>query len=98
MTPEGKVKAKVKTILKEHGIYCHCPVQNGMGSPTLDFICCFRSYYLAIETKDIGQDFTPRQRKTAGDIEAAKGAVLRIDPVNVDKLGQYLDVMIKGLE
>ena len=50
-TPEGRVKAKVKALLKKYNAYWHCPVQNGMGAPSLDFICCLRGKYFGIETK-----------------------------------------------
>lgn len=74
-TPEGKVKERVKKLLKRFNIYWHMPVQNGMGSPSLDFICCVRGYYLAIETKAPGNKPTPRQVLTIKEIEAAGGFV-----------------------
>lgn len=79
MTPEGKVKAKVKEILKKHNVYWHCPVQNGMGAPSLDFVCCHRGRYLAIETKAPGKTPTIRQEITISEIRDAHGKVLVID-------------------
>ena len=73
MTPEGKVKAKVKELLKEHGAYWHCPVQNGMGAPSLDFVCCHRGLYFAIETKAWNKQPTPRQEITINQIRLAGG-------------------------
>lgn len=73
MTPEGKVKAKVKELLKEHGAYWHCPVQNGMGAPSLDFVCCHRGLYFAIETKAGNKQPTPRQEITINQIRLAGG-------------------------
>lgn len=78
-TPEGAVKAAVKTLLKKHGVYWHCPVQNGMGAPSLDFICCHNGKYLAIETKAPGKKPTPRQELTIGEIRKAGGMVFVID-------------------
>lgn len=75
MTPEGKVKEKVKKLLKLLGIYYHMPVMNGMGAPTLDFICCFNGKYIAIETKAPGKKPTPRQLITMREIEKAGGWV-----------------------
>jgi len=75
MTPEGKVKEKVKKLLRSYGVYWHMPVQNGMGAPSLDFICCVRSKYLAIETKTEGKELTPRQKATAKTIEDSGGTV-----------------------
>lgn len=79
MTPEGKIKAAVKAVLKTYGAYWHCPVQNGMGAPSLDFICCFRGKYFAVETKSPGKRPTPRQEITISEIEKAGGKVFVID-------------------
>lgn len=91
-TPEGKVKDAVKWVFQLHtNAYYHMPVQNGMGSPTLDFICCVPvkitqemvgqtiGAYLAIETKAPGKKPTPRQEQTIAEITAAGGKVLVID-------------------
>lgn len=79
MTPEGKVKEQVKKLLKEYGAYYHMPVQNGMGAPTLDFICCMGGRYLGIETKSPGKLATARQQKTMQEINAAGGITLVVD-------------------
>ena len=79
MTPEGKVKEQLKRILKEAEVYWHMPVQNGMGAPTLDFICCYRGFYLAIETKAPGQKLTARQEITMGAIRKAGGVAMTFD-------------------
>lgn len=90
-TPEGKVKEKVKGALKRLAAYWHMPVQNGMGSPCLDFACCVPlvitddmvgrtvGLYVAVETKAEGKKLTPRQLATKTAIEAAHGKVLVID-------------------
>lgn len=72
-TPEGKIKARVKKLLNQHGAYSHMPVQNGMGSPSLDFVCCFRGLYVAIEAKAPGKKPTKRQEKTMAQIRKAGG-------------------------
>jgi hypothetical protein len=78
-TPEGKVKDSVKKVLKKFGVYWHCPVQNGMGAPSLDFVCCYRGLYVAIETKALGKRPTPRQLLTIEEIEKSGGKVFVID-------------------
>lgn len=72
-TPEGKVKDAVKRVLKSNGVYWHMPVQNGMGAPSLDFICCHNGRYVGIETKAGNKKPTPRQALTISQIEAAGG-------------------------
>ena len=78
MTPEGKVKWAVRELLKEHGAYWHCPVQNGMGKPSLDFVGCHRGRYFAVETKADGKKMTKRQELTAEEIIAADGRVFEV--------------------
>lgn len=74
-TPEGKVKAAVKKLLMQYEAYWHCPVQNGMGAPSLDFVGCHRGQYFAVETKAVGNALTARQRATADAIARAGGVV-----------------------
>lgn len=72
MTEEGRIKAKVKKLLKSFGsCYQHWPVLSGMGAPTLDCICSYRGYYIAIETKAPKCKPTPRQRATMAEMGAA---------------------------
>ena len=63
-TPEGKVKDQIKSVLNKFGIYYFMPVQNGMGKPGLDFYCCYRGKFIAIEAKAPGKKPTPRQLNT----------------------------------
>ena len=91
-TPEGKVKARVKKVLAAHGAYWHCPVQNGMGAPSLDFVGCHRGRYFAVETKAGNKQMTPRQETTAEEIRAAKGLVFLVNDVEgLDILEEWLN-------
>lgn len=78
MTPEGRVKAKVKRALKQLGADCwqFMPVQTGFGAPALDFLLSVRGRFVAIETKVPGKKLTPLQETTKAAIEAAGGIVL----------------------
>lgn len=82
MTPEGAVKEKVKKILKEFGAYYHMPVQNGMGKPSLDFVCCHKGRFLAIETKTEKGKLTLRQQATIDEMQRAGAIVLVIRGVS----------------
>jgi hypothetical protein len=76
MTPEGRVKAKIKRALATlPGHYHFMPVQNGMGAPALDFFCCWHGHFFAIEAKVPGKTFTDRQDATAIKIQDAGGIV-----------------------
>lgn len=82
MTPEGKVKDRVKALLKAHGAYYHMPVQNGMGKPSLDFVVCHEGRFAAIETKAGADQPTPRQMTTITEIQRAKGPCFVINDVS----------------
>lgn len=66
MTPEGKVKAKVKALLNAQGVEFDMPVQAGYSRQMLDFCpCSVNGHLLIIETKAPGEWLTPLQRTTA---------------------------------
>ncbi len=95
MTPEGKVKALVKAALKEHGAWSFMPVQNGMGTPSLDFLCAIRlrdmAIMFAVETKAKGKRPTPRQEITIAAMEAVGIKVFVIDgEEGVDEMKTWL--------
>lgn len=78
MTPEGKVKAHVKAMLKEHGAYQFWPVQTGMGKRTLDCLGSHRGRMFAVETKAPGNKLTPIQELIKQEIGLAGGKVFVI--------------------
>jgi hypothetical protein len=88
VTPEGRVKKKVKALLTENKAYQFWPVQTGFGAPTLDCIGCHEGEYYAVETKAPGQHMTPRQELSKRDMEAAQGVVFVIGETQ-DELGEY---------
>jgi hypothetical protein len=78
-TPEGKVKDKIKAVLKGYHAYYHMPVQNGMGSPTLDFTGCYYGHFFGIEAKAPGKVPTKRQELTIKSMTDAGAVVFVID-------------------
>ena len=92
-TPENKVKAKVKDLLRDHGAYWFMPVQVGYGMPGLDFHCCHRGRALFIETKAPGKLPTPRQYLTMEAVAEAGGKVFVIDGENgqLEALADWLN-------
>jgi hypothetical protein len=72
--------------------YFHCPVVNGMGEPTLDFVGCYHGKFFAIETKAHNKQMTERQQNTALVMNFAGGAVFLInDETGVEPLKQWLE-------
>lgn len=72
------MKAKVTRRMREHfdlRLYKFMPVQNGMGAPSLDYLCCVDGLFVAIETKRPGKSMTPRQQRTTSEIRQAGGLV-----------------------
>jgi len=94
MTPEGRVKERVKKLLVKHGAYWFCPVQNGMGRMGLDFMHVqVRGVpVFAIETKAPGEKPTVRQQRTIDEIRAAGGTVFVIDG-DTEELEQWLSAI-----
>jgi hypothetical protein len=93
-TPESKVKAKIKAILKEHGVYYAMPIGTGYGNAGVpDFLCCFKGRFLAIEAKANGGTTTALQDKNLRDIEVAGGITCVLNEDNVSALGGYLNLM-----
>lgn len=78
MTPEGKVKVKVKNILNAYGCYHFWPVQTGMGARTLDCLGSHNGRSFAIETKAPGKKLTPQQESIAQRIEDSRCKVFVI--------------------
>lgn len=90
-TPEAKVKAKIKKILKDHGIYYAMPIGTGYGNSGVpDFVCCVNGYFVAIEAKANGGVPTALQYKNLKHINASGGYTCVIDEKNID----YLEAVI----
>lgn len=94
VTPESKVKDKVKRLLKKHGVYWFMPVQIGYGARTLDFLCCLDGDFFAIETKAGNKQMTGPQEAVADAIRAAGGKVFLVNEKT--GLGELEEWLILG--
>ena len=91
MTPEGKVKERIKAALDEAKAYYHMAVLNGMGQPTLDFTGCHRGLYFAIEAKAPGGEPTARQKHTMRQMLKARAMVFVVsDEESLEQLRAWL--------
>lgn len=91
MKNEADVKARVKKILKEHGVMYFMPYMAGMGRPGIaDFVCCCRGQYVEIETKFGNYQQTAYQKLHQAEVMKAGGRYLLIDETTVDKLVHWL--------
>lgn len=97
MTPEGKVKATVKALLKSQGVYYFMPVSNGMGAMgVFDIVCCCNGVFLGVECKsDAKKPPTPLQTRNARIAQNAGAVVFLAHAGNVTDLARTID-QIKG--
>jgi pantoate kinase len=97
VTPEAKVKAKIKAVLKEEEIYYAMPIGTGYGNSGVpDFLCCVNGRFLGVEAKANGGKPTELQKKNLKDIELSGGysVVINEDASDI----QYLREFIKQLK
>lgn len=84
MTPEGKVKKKVKEYLISVDAWYYMPVSNGMGRVGCpDILVCWNGRFIAIETKAPGKrkNTTANQDREIDGITRAYGLALVVDDV-----------------
>jgi pantoate kinase len=86
-TPEAKVKAKIRAILKEHNVYYAMPIGTGYGNSGVpDFLCCVNGKFVAIEAKAGKGLPTALQLKNLSEINKAGGYTCIINETNLDYL------------
>ena len=91
MTPEGKVKAKIKKVLKDNDIYYIMPATGGYGnSGAPDFIVCHEGKFIGIETKAGKNKPTALQQRNIDQINAQGGLALVVNEENVDSICRFL--------
>ena len=86
-TPEAKVKAKIKAILKAHNIYYAMPIGTGYGNSGVpDFLCCVNGKFVAIEAKAGKGQATALQLKNLEAVNASGGYTCIIREDNLEYL------------
>lgn len=87
LTPEGRVKANIKKILKDAGAYYYMPVSGGMGKHGVpDFLVCYRGKFIGIEAKAGRGTTTALQDRELAEIVQAGGVSLIINENDLDYL------------
>ena len=85
LTPEGKVKAKLKAWLTARSIW-HCtPIGSQFGSAGVpDVLCCWEGRFLGIEVKAPGKrgNTSDLQRRQLAGIAASGGIAVVVDDVS----------------
>jgi len=91
MTPEGKVKKKVKAILDELKVYHFSPMQNGMGRAGIpDIVACHNGKFVGIECKAGNNKPTALQERELNRILNAGGEAFVINEENIEQLREEL--------
>jgi Holliday junction resolvase len=95
MTPERRVKAKVRKVLDKLGAYYTMPVTGGFGnSGAPDFLACLHGRFVGIECKAGKNTTTPLQEKNLRQITEAGGIALVVNDENVDAFENLLSSVI----
>jgi hypothetical protein len=92
MTPEGKVKKKIKEYLVTTGSWYYMPVSNGMGRAGCpDILVCHKGNFLAFEVKAPGKvnNTTANQDREIAGINKAQGVAIVVD--NVEQVMEVID-------
>jgi Holliday junction resolvase len=98
MTPEAKVKAKVKKLLEELRIYYFFPATHGYGrSGVPDIVGCFMGLFVAIECKAGEGKLTALQEREIERIIEAGGFTFVAREDNIDELKEKLTCLIQEL-
>jgi hypothetical protein len=96
-TPEAKVKAKIKVILKIYDVYYAMPIGTGYGSSGVpDFLCCVRGRFLAIEAKAGKGKTTALQDKNIKQIIASGGLAIVVNEDNIQELELLIKHVLRG--
>jgi pantoate kinase len=96
VTPEVKVKKKVKEALQEIGAYYAMPVGTGFGNAGVpDFLVCVRGMFIGIECKANGNKPTALQLHHMMQIRKAGGLAYVVDENNVTEVTQILKEKFK---
>jgi hypothetical protein len=96
LTPERKVKDKVKKVLKELGAYYAMPATGGYGSSGVpDFLVCYRGRFFGLECKANGGKTTALQEKNLEDIRKNDGVAFVVNEHNVGNLSELLVVFVE---
>lgn len=90
MTPEAKIKEKIKKILKSHGVWYAMPHGAGYGNAGVpDFLCCYNSQFIAIEAKAGKGKATALQLKELEAIKRTGGLAWLVNEDNLSVLKDY---------
>jgi len=94
MTPESRVKARVKKILDTHNAYYFMPIGGPYSRPGIpDIVGCYNGVYFAIECKAGKGKTTALQDRELSLISKAGGIAIVVNENNLDDVVAMLERM-----
>ena len=99
MTPEAKVKKKIKETLNSMGAYFLQPIGTGYGSNGApDIIACYKSLFIGIEAKAGNGKTTGLQELNLTRIRSNGGLALVINETNVSQLKELIETWVNSVQ
>ena len=93
MTPEGKVKEKVKRLFKAMDVYYAMPATGGYGASGVpDFLVCLKGRFIGVECKAGKGKVTALQQHNIDSINRAGGVALVVNESNIDEIKLLLEI------
>lgn len=84
---EAKVKAAVKAVFKQYGVWYAMPVGGQFGRAGIpDFLACVNGWFLAVETKSGRNSPTKLQQLELTGVQMAGGMSLVVNEDNLNDL------------
>ena len=87
MTPEGKVKEKVKRLFKAMDVYYAMPATGGYGASGVpDFLVCLKGRFIGVECKAGKGKTTALQERELNLIRSAGGVSFVVNEENIGEV------------
>jgi len=91
ITPEGRVKAKVRALLQKYNVYYFMPATGGYGRSGIpDIVACANGRFVAIECKAGNNVPTALQERELNVIAAAGGYAICVNEEGLDRLEESI--------
>jgi Holliday junction resolvase len=99
MTPEGRVKNKVVTVLKKYNVYYFFPATGGYGrSGVPDIVACVNGRFVGIECKAGKNKTTALQKRELDRIRASGGSACVVDGTNMKDFENWMGFIFEGTQ
>jgi Holliday junction resolvase len=99
MTPEAKVKKRIKETLDSMGAYFIQPIGTGFGSNGApDIVACYKGLFIGVEAKAGKGKTTALQEFNLKRIEGMGGLALVINEANVSQLRELIESWVSTVK